>query len=253
MDDGDGGFSVLIKPSAMEANEAVAEYADRYGREVRFDSRSAAADLAELFSGNGDGTVVIQGAAPQDERDVDAYLVPKPDRRVRTPAGSIETELTFDVSAAQFGALGEALVLSYEENPPVLEHYVRRDLGRASDEPLHVLVESDPSPITATRVEDGGSIEWRPDCRAIATEVPDGRTLREYLCEIKTGGGSLQRDQLPVMRAAARRSSVLALRFDVADLPESYTVRIDEIEPDSSGDVSLGDDSTIETDLDDFR
>ena len=242
------GFAVRIKASATDANEAVAEYAAQYGDVVEFDSRDAAADLAAMFTRSDGNAVAVQTAAPQDGGDVDAYLVSRPDRRTHEPDGSIESGLTFDTTARQYGAIGEALIASYETDPPLLAHYARRDLDRAEDDPLRVEVLRDPPPITVER--EGETLEWRPDCGAVARDGRDGRALREYRCEIKTGGGSLERDQLAVMRAAANRFAVLKIQLDVSDLPDSYTARIRRVEPDGEDDAVAG--AAVDARLDEF-
>lgn len=224
--DGAAGFAVRITDSAVEANGAAAEYASQYGSVVEFDSRSAAADLATLFS-RSDGTAVsVQAAAPQDASDIDAYLVARPERRTHEPSGSIDTGLTFDTTPKQFGTLGETLITAYEANPPLLVHYARRDLDRDPEDPIHVEVDADPAPVAAEAPDRSGTRQWVPDCRAVVRSSAGGRVLREYLCEIKTGGGSLERDQLAVMQAASRKTPVLKIQLDIAELPDSYTARV---------------------------
>lgn len=248
-------FAIRITDSAREINDAAAEYAAQYGAVVTFDSRSAAADLATLFSRTDGSTVAVQAAAPQDDSKVDAYLVARPDRRTHEPTGSVDTALTFDTTANQFGALGEMLVLCYDANPPLLAHYVRADLEVALDEPLHVDVDPDPAPVTVSSGDSGETHTWVPDCRAVARPEPGGRPMREYLCEIKTGGGSLERDQLAVMQAVSRRTPVLKIQLDIGDLPDSYTARVRRVtaaDADGLGDGTLGGDVAPNARLDEF-
>ncbi|MDX1744752.1 MAG: hypothetical protein R3324_02345 [Halobacteriales archaeon] len=239
-------FAVRITDSALEANDSAAEYARRYGAVVTFDSRSAAAELASMFTTSGGTPVVVQAAAPQDGSDIDAYLVARPTRRTHDPSGSIETALTFDTTATQFGALGETLITCYGANPPLLLHFVREDLGRKPDDPLHVDVDADPAPVTVGGPAGNPSRSWVPDCRAVARPEPGGRVLRTYLCEIKTGGGSLERDQLAVMQAITRRTPVLKIQLDISELPESYTARVRRVTATEDGDDDAArDDSAL--------
>ena len=245
-------YVVRITESAIEANESAAEYASQYGTVVTFDSRSAAADLATLFSRSDGTTVVVQAAAPQDASSVDAYLVARPDRRTHEPSGSVDTGLTFDTSATQYGALGETLITCYGANPPLLTYYARRDLDRDPDDPVHVDVDPDPAPVTVGAAAGTESQSWVPDCRAVARPDAGGRVLREYLCEIKTGGGSLERDQLAVMQAASRRTPVLKIQLDIADLPDSYTARIRRISAADVGPDGPETDLSVNARLDEY-
>lgn len=116
---------VWIKQSAINANEAVADYVDQYGHLVTFDARDIADSFARRLSLTGGSPVAVQGAAPRDDGDVDAYLVSQPERRMHNPGGSVDTGLTFDTTANQYGAIGEALILSHDSNPPALVYYAR--------------------------------------------------------------------------------------------------------------------------------
>lgn len=246
-------FSVLVKPSAVRANEAVADLAADRGRELAYPDRTAAATAADRLSGGGDGRVRIQRVAPQDPEGVDAYLIADPERRTRDPEGSLESGLTYDVSGNQYGALGEALVLAHPVDPPGITRYVRRDLdlpeGKLAD--LRVTVEADPDPVAFVD-GSGERLTWVPDCRATARLGPGGRVLGEYWCEIKTGDGSFERSQREVMGQMARTATVLAVRVDVGDLPDSYSVRIREESPRESGDGRLVEGSGRDATLDEF-
>lgn len=250
MDGNDDSVTVRIKQSAITANESVADYVDQFDHVVTFDSRDAADECAHRLSATGGTTVAVQRAAPQDGDTVDAYLVAQPDRRTHSPDGSIDTGLTFDTTANQYGAIGETLLVEPDSNPPVLTYYARQELDIATNDQIHVEIDDAPSPVTATR--DGAPLEWRPDCSAVVRDSSDGRMLCEYLCEIKTGNGSLAREQHTVMRTAARYTSVLKIQVDIRELPDSYTARIREVSPAEEADVVIDVETTVNARLDEF-
>jgi hypothetical protein len=237
----DEQYRVAVKDSAAEHSGAVEEFRTERGRTVVFESRDDAEATAERLS-TPDAPVAVQAAAPQDEGDVDAYLVPDPDRRTRDPDGSVDSGLTFDVSATQYGRLGEALVCCQRWDPPVLAYYARRDL--AADD-VRVELDRDPDAVVA---DDGA--RWVPDCRAVV-RTDGGRTLAEYWCEIKTGDASLERDQRAAMAWKAQRARVLTVRVDPSALPESYTARIRAVEPD--GEATGSNPSRVTHRLTDFK
>lgn len=253
-------FTVAVKRSARRANAAVRDVAADRGEALDYDSEAEAVAAAERLSAEGEGRVRIQRAAPQDAAGVDAYLVADPERRTHDPDGSVERGLTFDVTGNQYGALGESLLLAHPVNPPVLAHYARQDLdgidadggGRGDGEDFRVELDADPDPVTYLD-GSGTRLTWIPDCLATARRGEAGRTLATYWCEVKTGDASLERAQRKVMAGKARVASVLILRIDVGDLPESYSVRIDEVEPGDPGDGELLDEGGRDARLDDFR
>lgn len=234
-------FVIHVADSAVEHNEAAAEYAAAADDPVAFPSRDHAETLVRRLNREGTTPVRLQRVAPQDPRDVDAYLVAIPRGDPREPVDSGDGEWTFDVTANQYGALGEALVRTFVRDPPPLVPFVREDLDGflrsapdvefdALDEfELRVTLDRDPSPVTVD--EDGVRLQWRPDCVAEARAGTAGPVLRRYWCEIKSGDASFQRDQRRVMRSKAATDPVLAVRFDIDELPLRYTVRISEVEP----------------------
>lgn len=234
-------FRVAVKPSTIEANEAVRAVAAERGETLGFPSREAAEAEAARLAECGDTPVAIQRAAPQEPDEVDAYLVPRPERRTHDPVESADGRLTFETTAAQIGALGEALVCSYGANSPLLTAYARRDLDDAfpgdPDDRLWIDVDRDPDPIVYAGTDpDGGSyrdvrLAWVPDCVALARDGPGGPVLAEYACEVKAGDASYQRDQATVMAYEASERTVLKIRVNVDGLPETYTVRVDEVTP----------------------
>ncbi|WP_115862453.1 hypothetical protein [Halorussus litoreus] len=225
-------FRVAVKDSASEANEAVRRLARSEGEVVQFDSAADAHQRARDLSEAGETPVKVQRAAPQDPADVDAYLVAWPERRRRTPDGTPTEGLTFDTAANQYGALGEAVVCSPAVNPPLLTHFARvdSDLSEREAENLHVAVDADPDPVVVD-----GDARWEPDCRAVVRPAPNRPVLTEFWCEVKAGDGSFERSQRAAMRAKAREATVLKIRVDLDELPDSYTAWVRKVEPDAGG------------------
>ena len=251
------GFRVAIKPSAVDASDAAQGLIERQGEVIQFDSRDAAeAEAARLSDGEG-VRLGIQRAAPQDPTDVDAYLVPTPDRNTHTPLESVDGRHTYETTAAQYGALGEALICSYRSNPPPLVRYIREDLTDAAvgepdlDDRLWVDLDGDPDPVVVTNERQVTRLRWIPDCVAYARDRVSGEPFERYCCEIKTGDASFQRDQAAVMAYHATVATVLKIRLDVDTLPEKYTVRIERVEPATLPD-GLRLETTNDTTLSDF-
>ncbi|GAB3680992.1 hypothetical protein GCM10028857_04540 [Salinarchaeum chitinilyticum] len=224
-------YRVVLKDSATENEIAAARGGP--GALLEYEDREAAAAAAKRYSDDGDVPVRLQAPAPQDPRDVDAYLVSNPERRVRRPEGTLDDGLSFETSAAQYGALGEALLTSHAQDPPALVAYARRTIDADGDGEPAVQLDADPDPITYRSRETEETVSWVPDCAATVTV--DGAVERRLLCEVKTGNGSTERDQRRVMEWAASERTVLLLRFDVEDLPDGYTTRIQEIEAEAPG------------------
>lgn len=220
------GFRVAVKPGAVEVNEPLADVEAEHGTVVSFGSRAAAEAFAARLSA-ADGDLRVQAAAPNDPGDADAYLLADHQPAVAEPARVDGDTLTFDVGANLYGALGEAVVLGGPTSP-ALEHFVERDLADARfEDELRV------------RVTDGeyvpvgdGSGGWLPDCRVEARDGPGGRLVERYRCEIKTGNASFERSQVAAMRELAAEARVLKLRVLVDELPDRYSVRVHEVEPD---------------------
>ncbi|WP_137286478.1 hypothetical protein [Halorussus salinisoli] len=222
-------FTVAVKESARDANEAARRVARTEGDRLEFGSEAAAHRRARDLSDGGETPVKVQRAAPQDPTDVDGYLVAWPERRTQNPDGTPTEGLTFDTEANQYGALGEAVVCTPEVNPPLLTHFARvdTDLPEREDGDLRVELDTDPDPVT---VRSGR--RWEPDCRAVVRLGPDRPVLTEYWCEVKTGDGSFERSQREAMRAKAREATVLKIRVELDDLPDSYTAWVRTVEPD---------------------
>mgnify|MGYP000453350150 CR=1 FL=1 len=243
-------YRVAVKDSASDANEAVRRLARAEGEVVAFDSAADAHRRARELSEAGETPVKVQRPAPQDPADVDAYLVAWPERRRRTPDGTPTEGLTFDVAATQYGALGEALVCSPEVNPPVLTHFARvdADCSAREAETVRVEVDADPAPVVVA-----GDARWEPDCRAVARLGPDSPVLAEYWCEVKSGDGSFERSQRAAMRAKALEATVLKIRVDLDELPDSYTAWVRTVDPADDATVdSRGESVRVDATLDEF-
>lgn len=229
---GGAPYRVAIQDSAIRTNESVRTYHDTHGDVVEFPSKDDAEEAATRFSNEGDRPVRIQRVAPQDSREVDAYLIAAPNRRIRNPDGSLEDGYTFDVGAQQYGAIGEALILSYRSNPPALLPFIREDIDAfEATTDLSVAVDSNPDPISIDSSDGGTRKTWLPDCSVTAYDGAQQRAISTYVCEIKTGRASFERGQRAVMQETATTQNVLAIRIDISGLPETYTVKISKVAP----------------------
>jgi hypothetical protein len=227
MNPGSDPFIVAVKESATDASRAVRRLVREEGDRLEFDSRAEANRRARELSSEGE-TVTVQRAAPQDPEEVDGYLVSWPERRRWDPDGSPTEGLTFDTEANQYGALGEAVAFSPAVNPPLLTHFaqVDADLSERETEDVRVELDQNPDPVVV-----GTSKRWEPDCRAVVRLGPDRPVLTEYWCEVKTGDGSFERSQREAMAAKAREATVLKIRVELDELPDSYTAWVRRVEP----------------------
>lgn len=226
-------YWVCIKPSAIEATPSLADRATA-GELLPFPSRTSAETYAMSLSAARDVDLQIQAAAPQDPTAADGYLVAGTGRDATTPLRATGSEYEFPVTGNLYGRLGELAVCTPAETPPVLRAYISDDL-EATHEGMTptVHVERSPEPVVASVA--GDRKRWAPDCRAIA-EI-EGRTVREYYCEIKAGDGSVERAQRTVMEVQARRHPVLLIRVDLDNLPARYSAKITDI---SGAEPSVG-------------
>jgi hypothetical protein len=244
------GFTLSIKPGAVAVNAPLASVIDEHGTTVTFGSREEAEAFAERYAARG-GALRVQAAAPADDREADAYLLADHDPSVRTPATVDGGTLTFDVGANLYGRLGETVVTA--GSAPALERFVRRDLADVPvRDGLEVAVRDGESlslgALTPREGDwtggadgeggdrDGAAGRWRPDCRVEARDGLRDPPLETYYCEIKTGGGTLERSQATAMRALAGTHDLRVLRVDVSidALPDQYDVRIAEVGSDGS-------------------
>lgn len=70
-----GEYRVAVKSSTVDGNSAVTEVVGGVDAVLEFDSEVGAVARVTELSAIGDRTLSLQTAAPQDERDIDAYLV----------------------------------------------------------------------------------------------------------------------------------------------------------------------------------
>ncbi|WP_424017282.1 hypothetical protein ACOZ4N_15560 [Halorientalis pallida] len=215
-------FQVEVKASAIDRNSAVAELVASAGERLSYGGEGdARADAAELTR-RGESPVRIQAVAPQDDTDADAYLVAGSRTRGSIPAAAPDDGWQFGVDASQYGALGEALLTAGDGTARPLALYVRHDLELDPETSLSIDVDESPPAVT----KPGTPGRWQPDC-ALSVDIA-GRTVARYRCEIKTGGGSLERSQRELIEYAARETPVIYARVDVSGLPREYEVSFEQ-------------------------
>ncbi|WP_158055390.1 hypothetical protein [Halorussus halophilus] len=234
-------YRVAVKDSAKDENQAVRELAHEEGDVIEFPTKAEATQRASELSDEGDMPVKIQRVSEMDPADVDAYLVGWPQRRKHDPDGTVAEGLTFDTGANQYGALGEALVLSPETNPPLLTHYAKYDPAVPDDAEIRVELDTDPEPVV---VDQRAGRQWQPDCRAKVRVGSRQKLAHEYWCEVKAGDGSFERSQREGMKRKAQDAPVLKIRVDVTELPQSYTAWVRQIAPDGTEGVPRGDEAS---------
>lgn len=230
MPDGDG-FRVAIKDSARRVLDAETLPTSEASGHLAFPSRAAAEAEIEDLSRANPGTLDLQRPAPNDPAEVDAYLVYYPETRKWEPDGSLPEGWTFDTTANQYGDLGEALVTAADT--PALNHFVRQDLADVLEDRhldrLDVQCVTRPAAFdwaTLRSAVDGERPGWTPDCE-VRVHLPDRRDpLHRYLCEIKTGDASFERNQAADMEAVSAVTDVLQIRVRIDELPDQYGVKI---------------------------
>lgn len=227
----DEPFVLEFKQSARDRNDAIDATAADRGRLVEFGSRAEAEAFATRMTEKGGVRIRLQAVAPQDETAADAYLVPQPVRHRAAPIDPDATTWAFQPGANQYGAIGQALIATPGTNPPALTYYVRQDIEIEDERELTVRLR-DPEVVTK-RTPDGARARWLPDVVAEACRKSTGALLRTYVCEVKTGDASFEREQAAVMKrkAAEPDVSVLNVRVEVDGLPDEYGVRIHEVAP----------------------
>ncbi|GAA0197437.1 hypothetical protein [Haladaptatus pallidirubidus] len=223
------GFTVEVKDNAIEVNTTISEIITTHGRTLDFGSRAHAGAYASQLSA-GDGSLRIQAAPANDPRDVDAYLLADHTPSITKPAATDGETWTFDVGANLYGALGEAILTSAPK-PHALYYFVRQDLevdDRELESGLALEIKSG-RPISVDHPD--GEKRWTPDCIVRAADGWDGCVLARYYCEIKTGNASFERSQGVVMEELTAQERVLKIRVRIEDLPEQYSLRINEVTP----------------------
>lgn len=228
-----GHFVVEIKDSALKANAAVEAAAEKFGKFLNYSSEREAELHAQQLTEQGEARVVIQGIAPQDDTDADAYLIPQPKRHIKSPIDSEARTLEFHTGANHVGAIGETLITTPWASPAALTHFIKQDLDYTGDPPLRVKLAYEPA--HSEYVDDTGRIRtkiWQPDCIAKARRGYTDEIIAEYWCEIKTGNASFERNQVEVMKEVASEPHVSALkiRVEIDDLPDKYGVRFNKVD-----------------------
>jgi len=228
------GCKIAIKDSARRENRAVDQLYKEEGGILEYESRAAAKEDAEKFSSSGNGRVAVQRAAPNDPSDVDGYLVYAPVQNKHTPKGTLEDSWTFDTTANQYGALGETLITT--RGIPALKHFVQQDLAPFPSEEIQksvrVKVKTEPSGFDWESLRSAigdNRVNWTPDCEVIVTLGYPSVEIHRYVCEIKTGDASFERNQQDAMRAASEDIDVLKIRVRIDELPTQYSVKFQRV------------------------
>jgi len=217
-------YEVLITESAQEANPAAATEVESQGNRRTFPSKQAAENFAKSLSRSGT-RIQVQKVAPQDTRDIDAYLVPIPEKQVWEPKESDKTGLTFDTTANQYGAIGETVVSGDYGIAPGLKYYFERNI-EVPDEDYKIVRRQNTS--IPQSIDYEGS--WMPDLVVDIKSLKDWQTIETFFCEIKSGDASFERSQREGMQSLAENHRVLKIRVDIEDLPSEYTLRIETVE-----------------------
>lgn len=215
-------MKIEIKESAIKNNEAAEN-----GEMITTASIEEAEALASKLSVAGGEPVSLQSTAPQDSTTADNYLVHRPTRQTHSPIDPDPDIWTFQTTANQYGALGEAL---FTRGAPALRYFIKQDLERDDIwirlmAPRHAVKHG-----TVTR-EIRNNLSWSPDTVAFA--YGEDSVQQEYWCEIKTGDASFQRQQTEGMAHldSIDGISVLKIRVWIDDLPDQYSVRIEKVTP----------------------
>lgn len=228
----EAGYRVAVKPGALDANVTLRDAVEEYGHTLEFGSKLQAERYAETLSAS-DSNLRIQATAPNDPDDVHAYLLAEHDPAIKEPASVNGQTLTFDVGANLYGTLGEA-ILTAGPKPHALIYFVKQDLD-ISDENLEdrLTVDVETDCFVSLDAESAEKqLAWKPDCKILARDGWNGDVLEQYYCEIKTGNASFERSQIATMRELAAEERVLKIRVLIDDLPDQYSLRIHEVEPD---------------------
>ena len=222
------GYRVEAKPGALEVNAALRADVEKHGNPLEFNSEHTATVYTDQLSGT-DGDLRLQTAAPNDPRDIEAYLLADHTPAIKEPSETNGDTWTFDVGANLYGTIGEA-ILTGTPKPHALIYFVKQDLNindAAREQRLRVEVETDCALVVPTS-DDGTQHRWYPDCKIIARDGWNGPVLETYYCEIKTGNASFERSEMNAMRTLAGDERVLKIRVLIDVLPDQYSLRIHE-------------------------
>lgn len=225
------GFTVEVKSGALDVNSELRDVIKTHSHTLEFGSRTAAEDYAEQLSAS-DGSLRIQSVPDNEPKAIDAYLLADHNPSIKTPAEIEGNTWTFDVGANLYGALGEAILIDAPK-PHALIHYIRQDLDFNEadlESGLNVTVERGQL-LSVTSSEE--TKRWTPDCIVGAKDGWNGELLERYYCEIKTGNASFERSQVEAMKELATDERVLKIRVSIDELPEQYSLRINEVSPEA--------------------
>ena len=226
------GFVVEVKPGALDVNSRLREAVESNSRTLDFGARQHAEDYARQLSVS-DGSLRVQTVPENEPKDIDAYLLADHTPSIKEPAEAEKDRWTFDVGANLYGALGEAIFLE-SPKPHALVYFIQQDLDVNEDD-LELGLNVNVNRGRLLSVDgSGGAKRWTPDCIVEAKDGWDGELLERYYCEIKTGGASFERSQVEAMEALARDERVLKIRVIIENLPDQYSLRIQEVEPPTS-------------------
>ncbi len=228
------GYRIAVKPGALDANATLRDIVQEQGQTLEFGTKSQAERYAKKLSGI-DGELRVQVVAPNDPDEVDAYLLAEHNPSINEPASIDGKTWTFDIGANLYGMLGEA-ILTAAPKPHALIYFVEQDLDVTEaelEDGLKVTVETDCF-VSFDADSRGEGISWHPDCKILARDGWNGGVLERYYCEIKTGNASFERSQLATIRELATEERVLKIRVLIDELPDQYSLRIQEVEPTAS-------------------
>ena len=217
-------YRMEIKGNAIKLSSAIRDVSEERGHIVEFESEEAAESWKNKFSVE-NGQIRISTVAPQDPRDLDGYLIGFPERNTHEPKQTEKVGLTFDVGANLYGEIGEALICGSYGLSPGIQYYFFEEVEGVNQQDNWIRSISRPNLANITDSE----ISWSPDC---LIEVGDYETssTAQYFCEVKTGDASFERNQVEGMERVAKNYNVLKIRVIIENLPEEYTVRINEVE-----------------------
>lgn len=218
-------FDVFITETARDANPAVEAYVAEYGEVVSFRSKNAAEEWASELSEDG-GRVRIQKAAPQETRDINAYLVSDPRTYTSVPKETNSSGLVFDTTANQYGALGEAVVAGSYGVSPGLKYYIEQHTELPAEDEYKITRRNRPR--IPQEIDYDGT--WSPDLVVDVKQLEDWQTIETFYCEIKAGDASFERNQRESMQSLPREHNVLKIRVDITELPAEYRLLITPVD-----------------------
>ncbi len=217
-------YRVFLTESAQDANSRAESHVEQEGQILTFRSKQAVEDLVDDWST--DGTRLrVQQAAPNDPREVNAYIVPNPVRHTSKPKKSNKEGLVFDTTANQYGELGEAVVAGSYGISPGLKYYIKQNIDLPPGDEYKITKRS--SSRISDSIEYDGS--WTPDLIIDIKRIENWETYETLYCEIKSGNASFERRQKEAMQSLAKDYKVLKIRVDITELPSEYRLLIESV------------------------